>query len=198
MLALGSVPHYFGVEGAAEHAFPLRWMDDAIPLRHHVLTCFEAATATRRSGAASAASSPSRWWAAGRRAWSSPVPWPSSSTARCCRDYPGLDAEEISVVLLEATDRLLGDDAATRWARYAVDRLARRRVRVRTGVRVEAVRPDAVVLAGGERIPTETVVWTAGIQGDPAVRGVGTARWPGEGGFRWTSTSRWRATRRST
>ena len=43
VLAMGSVPHYFGVEGAAEHSFPLRWMDDAIPLRHHILTRFEKA-----------------------------------------------------------------------------------------------------------------------------------------------------------
>jgi len=38
---------------------------------------------------------------------------------------------------------------------------------------VEAIRPGEVLLAGGERIRTETVVWTAGIQGDPAVRGWG-------------------------
>jgi NADH dehydrogenase len=43
VLALGSQPSFFGIEGAAEHAFPLRWMDDAVPLRHHVLTRFEAA-----------------------------------------------------------------------------------------------------------------------------------------------------------
>ena len=43
VLALGSVPNYFGVEGAVRHAFPLRTMDDALPLRYHVLDCFEQA-----------------------------------------------------------------------------------------------------------------------------------------------------------
>ena len=43
VLALGSEPNDFGVPGAAENAFFLRWMDDAVPLRHHVLACFEAA-----------------------------------------------------------------------------------------------------------------------------------------------------------
>jgi NADH dehydrogenase FAD-containing subunit len=37
VLALGSEAHFFGVKGAAERAFPLRWMDDAIPLRNRVL-----------------------------------------------------------------------------------------------------------------------------------------------------------------
>ena len=35
-----------GVEGAALHAFPLRTMDDAVPLRYHVLDCFERAAQT--------------------------------------------------------------------------------------------------------------------------------------------------------
>lgn len=167
VLALGSVPHWFGVEGAAEHAFPLRWMDDAIPLRHHVLTCFEAATAT---------DDPERR----RRLLTFTVVGGgptgvefSGALAELIhgplkRDYPGLRAEEISVELIEAADRLLGGMPEALGA-YAVDRLARRRVRVRTGVRVEAVLPEAVVLAGGERIPCETVVWTAGVQGDPMV-----------------------------
>jgi NADH dehydrogenase len=43
VIAPGSVPNYFGVEGAARHAFPLRTMDDAVPLRYHVLDCFERA-----------------------------------------------------------------------------------------------------------------------------------------------------------
>ena len=46
VIALGSVPNYFGVEGAARHAFPLRTMDDAVPLCYHVLECFERAAQT--------------------------------------------------------------------------------------------------------------------------------------------------------
>ena len=43
VLALGSVPNFFDGEGAAHHSFPLRTMDDAIPLCYHVLACFERA-----------------------------------------------------------------------------------------------------------------------------------------------------------
>src|SRR5690606_5762723 len=34
VLAPGSESNFFGVEGADRYAFPLRWMDDAIPLCH--------------------------------------------------------------------------------------------------------------------------------------------------------------------
>lgn len=47
VLALGSVPNDFGVPGAAEHAFFLRWMHDAIPIREHVLARFERASVER-------------------------------------------------------------------------------------------------------------------------------------------------------
>ena len=43
VLVLGSVPNYFGVPGAADHAFFLRWIDDAIALRHQVVSRFESA-----------------------------------------------------------------------------------------------------------------------------------------------------------
>lgn len=47
ILATGSTSHFFGVPGAAEHAFPLRTMDQALALRNHILYCFEQAVQER-------------------------------------------------------------------------------------------------------------------------------------------------------
>ena len=177
VLALGSVPHYFGVEGAAEHTFPLRWMDDAIPLRHHVLACFEAAAAEREPERrrrlltfAVVGGGPTGVEFAGALAELIHGP--------LLPDYPRIDSREVSVVLLEAGDGLLSTMPPHLGA-YAATRLRRRGVDARLGVRVEAVRADSVVLAGGETLATETVVWTAGIQGDPAVRSWGLPAGPG-------------------
>jgi NADH dehydrogenase len=177
VLALGSVPHYFGVEGAAEHAFPLRWMDDAIPLRHHVLACFEAAAAERNPERrkrlltfAVVGGGPTGVEFAGALA--------ELIYGPLLPDYPSIGRSDALVVLLEAGDRLLSTMPPHLGA-YAATRLRHRHVDARLGVRVEAVRRDAVVLAGGETIPTGTVVWTAGIQGDPAVRTWGLPMGPG-------------------
>ena len=43
MLALGAEVNFFGVEGAAEHAFPLYTLADAVRLKDHVLERWEAA-----------------------------------------------------------------------------------------------------------------------------------------------------------
>ncbi len=170
VLALGSESNFFGVPGAAEHAFPLRWMDDAVPLRHHVLTCFEAAVATsdlerrrRLLTFAVVGGGPTGVEYAG--ALSELVFGP------LLEDFPGIAPSEVHIELLEASDTLLRG-MPPKLARYAQDRLGRRRVNVRLSCAVQAVERDGVQLPGGGRLPTETVVWTAGIQGDPRV-----ARW---------------------
>lgn len=168
VLALGSVPHYFGTKGAAEHAFPLRWMDDAIPLRHHVLTRFEeAATVSdplarrRLLTVAVVGGGPTGVEFAGALA--------ELIYGPLLKDYPDIDPDEVSVLLLEGAERVLTTMPAP-LADFASDRLRRRRVKVRTGALVGEVGPGWVTLKGGEMISTETVVWTAGIQGDPLVR----------------------------
>ena len=166
VLALGSEPNFFGVEGASEHAFPLRWMDDAIPLRHHVLQCFEAALTAppeRRMALLTftvVGGGPTGVEYAG--ALSELVYGP------LLEDFPDIAAEDVRIELLEATDEVL-PGMPEELGLYARDRLRRRRVHVRTGARVEAIEPDRVWLAGGRSGRTETVVWTAGVQGEPRV-----------------------------
>ncbi len=43
VLALGAQVNFFGTEGAAEHAFPMYTLPDAVRLKNHVLECWEAA-----------------------------------------------------------------------------------------------------------------------------------------------------------
>jgi NADH dehydrogenase len=164
VLALGSEPAFFGVPGAEEHAFPLRWMADAVPLRHHVLTRFEAAVSAqpdrklRLLTFVVVGGGPTGVEYAG--ALSELVHGP------LLEDFPSIAREDIQIVIVEASDALLGGMPA-KLSRYALRRLARRRVSVRLGVSVEAVEADCVRLSGEESLPTETVVWTAGVRGEP-------------------------------
>ncbi len=164
VLALGSEPSFFGVAGAEEHAFPLRWMADAIPLRHHVLTRFEvalAASAERRRRLLTfvvVGGGPTGVEYAG--ALSELIFGPLLA------DFPSIGRDEVRIVLLEGGDRLLAG-IPDRLGAYALERLARRRVDVRFGGLVESVDALGVTLTDGVRVESETVVWTAGVQGEP-------------------------------
>lgn len=170
VLAIGSEPAFFGVEGAAEHAFPLRWMDDAIPLRHHVLTRFESAQTA----------SPERRKALLRFTVVGGGPTGVEYAGALAelvhgpmlRDFPWVGPDEVAIELVELGDHLLAG-MPEKLSRFAIDRLTRRNVRVRMGVAVEAVGQDWVRLSDGELLETETVVWTAGVQGEPRAKAWG-------------------------
>ena len=70
------------------------------------------------------------------------------------------------MVLVEAQDTLL-PGLPQRLQAYAHSRLQRMGVDVRLRARVEGVTDSALRTQGGPTIATETVVWTAGVQGMP-------------------------------
>jgi NADH:ubiquinone reductase (H+-translocating) len=85
------------------------------------------------------------------------------------KDFPDLDLDRRArIVLVELADRLLTpfDPKLSANARHSLEQ---RNVEVRLDQQVESVASDAVVLAGGERIPTETVVWAAGVRANALV-----------------------------
>ena len=49
VLACGAVVNFFGVQGAAEHAFPLYTLADAVRLKEHILDRWKAADRDPRS-----------------------------------------------------------------------------------------------------------------------------------------------------
>ena len=79
------------------------------------------------------------------------------------KDYRRIDFTEVSVVLIEAGSRILAT-FAPRLSRLAARSLQRKGVRIILGQSVRGVDDAGLVLANGERIETNTVVWTAGVR----------------------------------
>lgn len=165
VVATGSVSHFLGIEGAAEHAFPLRSMEEGLAQRNHILSRFEKAVQLEDAEARRRAL---RFVIVGGGATGVEFAGALAELLRgpLAKDFPAL-ADDVSLILLEAMDRVL-PEMDEKLGRYAVDRLRRMGVDVRLDAPVERVTPSAVHLAGGEEIPTETVSWTAGVRGNPA------------------------------
>lgn len=171
IVATGSASHFFGVPGAAQNAFSLKTLEEGVTLRNHILCCFERAvhepSAERRGGALTftiVGGGPTGVEFAGALA--------ELIRGPLARDYPTLDFREVRVVLLEARENLLPSFPA-RLRTYTEERLRHMSVDVRLQAVVAEVAPQALHLKDGTIIPTETVVWTAGVRGDPAAHAWG-------------------------
>ena len=170
VLAAGAVTSDYGIDGVAQHAFPLKSPEEALRLRRHVLERFERAMAQRALVDAGeltfvvVGGGPTGVELAGA------LVELIDNVVR--KDFPGLDVDRAHVVLIEATDHLM-DPFSPRSRDNARATLASRGVEVRLGTTVDAVTADAVHLAGGETVPTRTLVWTAGVRANPLADDLG-------------------------
>lgn len=177
VVAAGSRTAYFGVAGAEEHSFSLKTLEEAVCLRNHILTCFEAAAlepdSVKRRELLTftvVGGGPTGVEYAGALA--------ELVRAPLRKDYPELDMREVRVVMLEAANGVLGG-FPERLRVYARDRLRAMGVDVRLEAKVTEVTASMVLLGGADPLPTRTVVWTAGVRGEevaermrlPLVRG---------------------------
>ena len=170
VIAAGAVSAHYGVPGVAEHAFGLKSLADAVELRSHVLRTFERAATDPDlidDGLLTVVISgggPTGVELAGGLA--------ELFGKVFVKDYPNLDLRRARIVLVEAADRLLGT-FAPRSSSRAYRSLTKRGVEVILGVGVDKVEADAVHLSNGSRIPTLTLVWTAGVEATPLTRSLG-------------------------
>ena len=170
MLALGAQVDFFGTEGAAEHAFPMYTLRDAVKLKDHVLERWEAAdkdSGLVEDGALTVVvvgGGPTGVETAGALA--------ELYRSNFVTDYPALPQEKARVVLVEAGDEIFAMFKPN-LREYAKDALEQRTVEVMTGARVKSVSPTRVTLSTGDVISAHTLVWGAGLQGNSLVQSLG-------------------------
>jgi NADH dehydrogenase len=170
VLALGAEVNFFGVEGAAEHAFPLYTLADAVRLKDHVLERWEAADRKPQLVADGALNmvvvggGPTGVETAGAMA--------ELYNGVFRKDYPDVAPEQARIVLVEASPQIFGmfkPDIQS----YTEEALTKRGVEVMTGEVVESVSPEEVTLKSGAVLAAHTLVWGAGLQGNALVRSLG-------------------------
>jgi len=162
VLAPGGETNFFGLDAVARHGLGLKDIGDAVSIRNHVLTCFEQAMLEP---------DPER-----RRARLTFVVVGGGPTGVemagalseliqlvLVKDYPRLNIKDVRVLLLEATDRLLGT-MPERLREAAGRTLWRKHIEVRFGATVADFDGVRVRLKSGEIVPAHTVIWAAGVK----------------------------------
>jgi NADH dehydrogenase len=168
VIAVGSVTDYYGVPGAPENTIPFKTIVDAMTLRARVVELFEMAeqaeSVEQRRRLLSFA-------IVGGGVTGVEVGAELIEMARetLLPQYPSLHASDLSVTLIEATERLVRS-ARPAHSEYVLRFLERRGVRVELNSPVARVDPKCIRLVSGREIDAFTILWTAGVCAPDLVR----------------------------
>jgi NADH:ubiquinone reductase (H+-translocating) len=170
VVALGSISRALPVPGLAEHGMGFKDLADAIALRNHVLRRLEGAVVA-----------PDREWAereltfvfvgagyAGVEALAEL----ELLTEDALRYYPQVQEMRRRWVLVDAAPKIL-PEIPSRLGDYAARELERRGVEIHVSTTLASYDGRDAVLSNATRIPTRTLVWTAGVRANPLLAQLG-------------------------
>jgi len=167
----GSVVDYFGIPGAREHALPMKTLEESIAIRNHILSRFERAVHERDRNRREIiltfviiGGGPTGVEFAGALI--------ELIHGALVKDFKTVNMHDVHVILVEALPHLI-TSFPNRLQNYALKRLQKMGVEVRLSSPVAQITSDSVHLRDGEVIHSETVIWAAGVRGNPAVRPTG-------------------------
>jgi NADH:ubiquinone reductase (H+-translocating) len=162
IFALGSRTNYFGVPGAREHTYDFKSLEDAVVVREHVLdVCEHADHVTKDSERCGLLTFVV-------------VGGGYTGVELLCelrdflfdyvsRRYRGIPRDAIRLVLLEASASILSGIHPLLRA-HAMKRLQATGIEIRYNARVTRCDSSGVEINSTERLPSATVVWTAGVR----------------------------------
>ena len=171
VMSIGSITNDFGTPGASKFAVPLETAEQANRFNRRLID------ACLRANGQDGPIRPGQLHVAiiGAGATGTELAAELHRTVRAIVAY-GLDRivpeRDIRIVLIEAAPRIL-PALPERISAATLNLLASLRIDVRTGAKVAEVRADRVVLASGEEIGAELVVWAAGVKAPDVLRGFG-------------------------
>ncbi|MBQ4278735.1 MAG: NAD(P)/FAD-dependent oxidoreductase [Rikenellaceae bacterium] len=165
VLATGSVTNFYGMEGVEAGAFPMKDLTDALAIRNQILLSLEKASlalgeAERRPlfNVVVVGGGLSGVELVGALAEMKRYILP--------KDYPDLPVDQMNIMLVEGSDRLLPTmhpDISARAERL----LGRMGVRVILNTQVTDYRAGRVIFKDGSFIPSRNLVWTSGVRVEP-------------------------------
>ncbi|MEO9966150.1 MAG: NAD(P)/FAD-dependent oxidoreductase [Reichenbachiella sp.] len=164
VLACGSLTNFFGNDEFEEKSFPLKQVPHALNLRSQILQNFEKAVLKtdenemqRLMNYVIVGGGPTGVEVAGALGELKKHVLP--------KDFPELNLNKMQIYLIEGQERLLG--AMSEFSgNKAFEYLKKFDVNIYVGKIVKSFDGETVTLNDGMQIPTETLVWAAGVKGN--------------------------------
>src|SRR5712675_2469811 len=170
VIAPGMRPSYFGHDEFARFAPGLKSLSDAETIRAKILSAYEVADATDDENER-ARQLTFVLVGAGPTGVELSASMAQLAAITLRGQFRRIEPAQSSILLIEGGKRILPTFAES-LANKAARRLEKLGIKIMTGVRVEKV-DEVGVIADGKRIPSATVLWTAGVAPSPIVKLLG-------------------------
>ena len=168
VLALGSETNYSGIPGVAEHALGMKTLGDAVMLRAKVIAMLEAASIEPDLGRRKRMLT---FVVAGSGFAGVETVGAINDLAReSLPHYGRVDPREVRVVLLGG--KAILPEIGEALGPYTQEKLREREIEVKIGAKIIAYTEGAVHCSDSEAIPTETLVWAAGVSPSPILKDI--------------------------
>lgn len=167
ILATGSKPAYFSIEGAKEHSLPLWSVNDAVDVRRYITEAFQSAAGIADVQARKAKLS---FFVAGGGFTGVELAGELGEwKPKLCKHY-GIDPKEVSIRLVEALPKIL-INLPDPLIDKAVAKLNALGIDVLTNAKILKVKSNSVYLSG-DRLFDGKLIWCAGIEGNTLNEGL--------------------------
>jgi NADH dehydrogenase len=170
VIAAGMRPSYFGHDEFARYAPGLKSLSDAETIRAKILSAYELADATDDEGER-ARQLTFVLVGAGPTGVELAASMAQLAAITLRGEFRRIEPAQSSILLIEGGKRILPTFAES-LANKAARRLEKLGIKIMTGAKVEKV-DEIGVIADGKRIPSATVLWTAGVAPSPIVKLLG-------------------------
>ncbi|CAB4625000.1 unannotated protein [freshwater metagenome] len=167
VVTAGAVSRTFPIPGVAEFAIGMKTIEEAVEVRHRILTNFDKA--------ANLPEGPERarlmsyvvigGGFAGIEAFAEML----SLATYLLRYYPTLKFEEINFHLVEAMGRIM-PEVSLKTSHWVLKNLANRNAKVHLDTQLLSAHNGVVELSNGQKFESDTIVWTAGVMANPVAK----------------------------
>lgn len=162
VLAVGGQTNFFGMSTVEQNGFQLKDIESAVRTRNHLLRMFEKASrevdVDRRKALLTfvvVGGGPTGVETAGALA--------ELITHVLAKDYPQMDLKDVRVLLIEATDHLMGN-YPNELRKATMDLLQSKKVEILLNTKLSDYNGRQITLGDGTQINAHTLIWTAGVR----------------------------------
>ncbi|GGF35700.1 NAD(P)/FAD-dependent oxidoreductase [Subtercola lobariae] len=175
VFALGAVTRVFPTPGLHDNAVGFKTIEEAVYTHNRVLE--QVALAAAHTDADARAKALTFMVVGGGYTGVEALSELSDLSKIAVRANPALDISELHWVLIEALDRI-APEVGPELSKWSLEQLRERGIDVRLKTTITSAVDGNVELSTGEIVPADTIIWTAGVQPNPALDHTNAPRGP--------------------